>query len=377
MGAELHRLEFASGMRSVCGGMCMVPGYQPADALAFLLDANLGVILVLWLLATASVGAGYVLGRDAWAARFSVELDFGLGKMRVSGFWTEWALITYVALLVVLVEKLTPDTNIVRLAAKSWPFLPIMFAVTAILVAFHEVREVRAARLTHAPDHVRELAKGYAPYTVFSTIIFCMFFIAASLIIDQFNADKKDFLDRRAELEAAYAVLLSPSGEQPAGSTMIALERINGLLSAAIYAVTEQINTVLIVLYCVLAINLFIEFTPMRTAYSPAAVVWTHFVVGAALFIVISVAAYLYSTEYLGMLHRVIVELASLENRIAHEGWESARRYYELLTEFRGKQGFTGFVLTMTTGRGGVAFFATALQAVFSYLKRDKPRQFV
>lgn len=350
----------------------MAPWELSRDDLASILDPNMLVILCLWALATVSVWAGYALGRGAWQERFSVDVDFGFGGRRVSGFWTEWALISYVALLVVLVEKLTPQSDIVSLYAKSWPYFPIMVAVTAVLVIRHEICEVVVARRTHSPLHAQELGLGYVPYTIFSVVIFCLFFIAASLVVDQFLADKADFARHRGELENAYASLRSPL-DRPAASTMVDVERINGLLSTAIYAITEQINTVLIVLYCVLAINLLIEFTPMRTAYSPAAVVWTHFVVAGALLMVVGVAVYLYSTEYLGMVLGAITEISALEKRIAHEGWESARRFYELQTDLRGKQGFTGFILTMTTGRGGVAFFVTAVQAILSYMKKDAP----
>lgn len=346
-----------------------------AEFLAFILDPDLQLIVGVWALAVLSVGAGYLFGRDAWKKRFSVWLDFGFGRTRYSGFVSEAALISYVILLVLLVEKLTPATSIGQLYVKSWPFIPVAVVITLFLVIRHEVRQVTAAYETHDATHARQLAMGYAPYTIFSTIIFSLFFVAAALVVDQFFFDKAGFAQRRAELEAAYSAFQVPGqADRSAGAAMIDVERVNGLLSTAIYAVTEQINTVLIVLYCVLAINLFIEFTPMRTAYQPDAVVWTHMVVGLALLIVVAVAAFLYSTEYLGMLQRAIAELEKLEKQIAHDSWEGARRYYEVMTDLRGKQGFTGFILTMTTGRGGVAFFVTALQAIFSYLKKRDRR---
>lgn len=351
----------------------MSPPDTLAELLAFVLDPDLHLIVAVWALAVVSVGAGYLLGGDAWRERFSVWLDLGFGRKRHSGFLAEVALISYVILLVMLVEKLTPASNISQLFVKSWPFVPIAIVTTLVLVIRHEIRQVAAAYETHSARHARQLGMGYAPYTIFSTIIFCLFFVAAALVVDQFLADKAGFFERRAEIEAAYATLHGPGQTgRSAAAAMIDVERINGLLSTAIYSVTEQINTVLIVLYCVLAINLFIEFTPMRSAYAPDAVVWTHMVVALALLIVIAVAAFLYSTEYLGMIHRAIAELSLLEKQIAHDSWEGARRYYEVMTDLRGRQGFTGFILTMTTGRGGVAFFVTALQAIFSYLKKDQ-----
>ena len=343
----------------------------------YLTDSNVMLVIALWALASLSLLCGYWAGRDAWWVRFRVRMDVGFGPKTLSGFWSEWALITYVALLVLLVEALTPAIDLTGLVTQTWPFFPIMFAVTFGLVVMHELIEVRSARRAHSGDpvFVRELGRGYAPYTVFSTIIFCMFFMAALLVVYQFMADKQNFARQRAVLEMAFAAWHGREGTgAPVAVGMGEIERINGLLSAAIYAITEQVNTVLIVLYCVLLINLLIEFTPLRTAYSPNALIWTHAVVVAALLLVCATAAYLYATEYLGMIQRTIAELSRLEPRVRSESWEGTKRYYELLADLRTKQGFTGFILTISAGRGGVAFFGTALQMIYSTISSGRQR---
>lgn len=359
MGEELPQFSFAGKMSAVCKGGCATvaaidrgwASLDPADGMIFVFFA--------WLIASLSVFVSYWAGGRAWRERFGVTMDLGRGARKMSGVWAEWALITYVALLVALVDKLTPAGSIMTISSNPLPHFAAVFLGTAVLVVIHETWEVVEARRTPQsyPEHARHLAFGYAPYTLFSTIMFCFCFLAAALIVDQFQAEQAKFLEHRVVLESAYDDLNFNDPKKDARSIMISVERINGLLSTTVYLITDQINSVLILLYCVLAINLLIEFTPMRSAYSPAAVVWTHAVVAATLILVVGIAAYIYSTAYLDLLQRALEKLSAVENRVVSDGWEGARRYYEVVTELRGKQGFTGFILTLTTGRGGVAFF--------------------
>lgn len=369
VGQGFQQFAFTGNMGELCRGGCrsLWAGFDS--------DGSMLLVLGAWLIASLSVCAGYWAGGRAWRERFGVTIDAKRSGRKTSGVWAEWALITYVATLVYLVDKLTPAGSIMTLASHNATYFLAAIAVTAALVAGHEIWEVRVAyRATQSyPAHARDLAFGYVPYTIFSTVMFCFCFLAAALIVHQFLAEQAKFSEHRAILEKAYASLDVMGQQQGAAPVMISIERINGLLSTTVYLITEQINTVLLLLYCVLAINLLIEFTPMRSAYSPAAVVWTHAVVVATLMLVVGIAAYLYSTAYLIILQRALENLSLIEYHVIAGGWEGARRYYEVVTELRGKQGFTGFILTLTSGRGGIAFFVAALQAIFSYLKNAKP----
>ena len=335
-----------------------------------LVNAESAVILALWLAAVAFLFIGYWIGGRAWSEKFAVRMTGWADGRTISGKWTELAVITYTAILVGLINQLTPDAGLLRVVSANWPIVAGIVIGLVALVYVHSYRVVAnlpGAEISY-PDYARDVARGYAVYNLFSIIIFGFFLITGLLVVQQFIADQAEFTRHRATLDEALNQLIATSreGKAAAGSILSMLERVNSLLTGSVQSIIEQINTVFLVFFFVLAINFLIEFTPVRSAYSNEGVSATHSGVALVLVLVLLVGWYLYYSEYLGLMRGSIARVMEIESRMLTDDWELARRYYQILNDLRGRQGITGFALTLSNERGGLLLLLGALQFMFT-----------
>lgn len=151
MGDRFIRMEFVSSCgRPGAEGECPSATFITDIVYAAAAEPTLRLVGAIWLLATLALFLGYRLGRDAWREKFGVGVRWAGTSLRVSGVWFEWALISYVAILVLLVEVLTPASSMPQLVLTTWPFVPVVFAATLVLVAIYEIRTARAVTVIGA-----------------------------------------------------------------------------------------------------------------------------------------------------------------------------------------------------------------------------------
>ncbi|MGE3712356.1 MAG: hypothetical protein AB7G35_22145 [Hyphomicrobiaceae bacterium] len=329
------------------------------------------LVFTLWVAAAGFLFAGYAVGRQAWQEKFAVRLE---GRGTISGKWTELAVITYTALLVTVVDNLTPDADLPRLVAGNWLLVAALGVLVYAIVLFHSRRVVKnlpAAEESYE-HYRRDLARGYAIYNLFSTIIFGYFLMTGAVVVQQFIADHAEFVRNREILDAALTRLstIGVTAAATPSAVQAQVEQVNSLLIGSIQTIVEQINTVFLVFFFVLAINFLIEFTPVRSAYSAEGVSTTHLCVVLVLVLVLLIGWYIYYTQYLGLMRQAIAAVAGAEERVITDDWELMRRYYEVLNDLRGKQGITGFALMLSTERGGLLLLLGALQFMFTERKR-------
>ena len=336
----------------------------------WLLDAETMLIAALWAAAAAFLLIGYAAGRRAWAEKFAVRLEGWADGRAISGKWTELAVISYTAILVAIINKLTPDAGLLKVVIAQWHVVGAIVVLLVILVFAHSTRVVRnipQAEMSY-PDYRVDLARGYFVYNFFSIIIFAFFLITGFFVVQQFIADQAEFTRHRATLEDALSQLVSVA--QGKKSTPAALqsmiERANSLLTISVQSIIEQVNTVFLIFFFVLAINFLIEFTPVRAAYSQEGISATHTGVLLVLAIVLLIGWYLYYTEYLGLVRNAITKVVDVEAYLKSDDWALTKRYYDVLTDLRGRQGITGFALTLSNERGGLLLLLGALQFMFT-----------
>jgi len=332
------------------------------------------LIFFVWLLAVVFLFVGYTRGREAWKNWFDREpLDNGAG---ISGRWVEFIMVSLTALLVAFVNQLTPAVPLVATLTKYWPAALGLFILGAVIVYLHSQNVAATIGLARAggqnfEEFKRELKSGYFFYNGFSVLIFTFYVVAALAVIGQLLADNAEFQKSRAALDEALVVLQTWKFANTS-SVIASIEETNSLLWGSIHGITEQINTVLLLFFFVLVINLAVAYTPIRAAYSEGGVWYTHCITALVLFLVIVIGWYLYYTEYLSLIRGMLTKLSSPEVRgkILGGDWEITQRYYALLNDLRSRQGITGFIITMCSERGGVLLFFYAI--TWFYDQRDK-----
>lgn len=330
-------------------------------------DPDPALIAGAWVLAVVCLFVGYYMGGTAWDEWFAVRIVQLKRHGTISGKYVELILITLTAGLLLFVDQLTPAVSIAGAIQKYWYVFATLVLLGYGIVLYHSLTVVptvtpTASAYRDVNEFRRDLARGYIVYNLFSTVIFTFFVVAAMCVVAQFMADKAEFAKTRARLDDALLVIETWQFAN-ASSVIAAIEEANSLLWLSIHGITEQINTVLLLFFFALVINMVVAYTPIRAAYTEDGVWYTHCITALVLLGVIVVGWYLYYTEYLTLIRSTIDKLSSAAVRAKVLGgdWEITTRYYALLNDLRARQGITGFVITLCSERGGVLLLFYAL----------------
>ena len=355
---------------------------------------NFGIDLLI-ILGTCLVGlagalVAYRVGAPVWPREFQIpsikkapELTKKLGFELSSGEIGEVANLLLIAGICALLLIVTPDANLTDLWRAYWPYylFALGFCVVVVFLYTHYAvgkvkrdgfTQKRRVQKTH--DNIRLLARGYLPYVAYGTAVSTIIvgYIAA-LTINQFLLDHAQFQAINAVIEARIArndMLLQPSADV----LLARFEIIFGDFQVAEGYIRDQVNSLIMVLLCVMLAYAGIYRSDLRYVYAKSALDILQYIVFGLVALCIVVGCTVFFTTHLTFVDGVLDHLRQYRSVMDQSTWDMVQRYHALIAELSRQRGVFGFLLGLTTDRGGLVLVIPALQLLIGQAKERETK---
>ena len=306
----------------------------------------------------------YWLGGPVWPKQFATTLP-AMKQFRLSsGEVGELANLGLIASILVILLVLTPDANIYDSLVAHWPFALTALAGIAILVAIYTVVAVRRVRrgsfrpgIKKTENNLRLLARGYRFYIGYGTAIALLIVAVFVVTISQMLLDYERF--HLVSLKVS-ALLRELGSMRNVSSELLQskFEVVFGTQRVAAGYILDQVNSLLMLLLCVMLAYSTIYGTSVRQVFAEEALYVLRIIVMVLLTICVIYGCTVFFTLHLSFVDGLLKQLALYEYRMNMGPWQVTQRYHELIAELTRQRGVFGFLIALTTGRGGLILVA-------------------
>lgn len=327
-----------------------------------------GWTTAIWLLAGWAVGCAFLIASywragPVWIERHSLKFTMAGKPARCSGAVGEIAVLAYCALLLWIVDAITPTWSFLDIIAKRpWVALVSLVFVSG-LVAFHTMRTV-----DHADATVKKrLRDTYAIYSVYSALLFGMGMILIYTIVSQFWFDTAAFNKDGAEIvgHLRHAASLSPrSGYEAVEFAYVDAMK---LLKRA----EDQMSPVFIFAIAIFVLNLLILYTPLRGLYVDGAVFMTNVSTLIAICAIGIAGGVVYVVSYSAFLDRFLEVFEALPRTIFEADPMFTRRFGDIALSLDEQKSLIGFIGKMSHEWGGLTAIVGVVQGAAARLARN------
>ena len=355
---------------------------------------NFGIDLLI-ILGTCLVGlvgafVAYRIGAPVWPLEFQIpsikktpEATKKLGFELSSGEIGEAANLLLIAGICALLLIVTPDANLTDLWIAHW--LLYLFALAfCVLVVFlytrYAVAKVKREGFNQKPllqntdDNIKLLARGYLPYVAYGTAVSTIIIgYIAALTITQFMLDHAQFQAINAVIEARIArnnILLQPEADV----LLARFEIIFGDFQVAEGYIRDQVNSLIMVLLCVMLAYAGIYRSELRHVYAKSALDILQYIVFGLVALCVVVGCTVFFTTHLTFVDGVLDHLRQYRSVMDQSSWDMVQRYHALISELSRQRGVFGFLLGLTTDRGGLVLVIPVLQLLIGRAKERETR---
>lgn len=343
--------------------------------------ANFGYDLIIiattCLLGVLSFKLAYWQGAPVWPIQFATSLpDYPPARMS-SGEVGELANLGLIAAILLLLLILTPDANIYGLVKVQWLWTLISLIAIAALVTVYTRVAVRAVKfrggIEHTPENVGLLSRGYFYYIGYCLAISLLIAAIFVLTIHQIMIDFDRFQvvqDRVAQLMADVQRTRRPQVE----SLQIKFEVIYGMQRIAVGHILDQVNSLLMLLLCVMLAYATIYGTSIRQVFADEALAFLRGLVVVLVAICLAYGCTMFFTLHINFVDGLRNQLSGFEVVMNRGPWQVTQRFHELQAELAEQRGIFGFLLALTTGRGGLILVAPVAGYFLRKVLSDKPK---
>lgn len=312
-------------------------------------------------LGTVSAILAYRLGGRTWVSRFAIKgpllpdgrRDKSAQFVPRSGLYGEIAALALVVLIAFLVNLVTERVGLSGIMKEYRTYAAILFAAVCTIVIVYEVYTCAKARKEGRGSlYVRRLARGYAPYTIYSIINFSGVIAVVALVAAQTYVYFLDYQTASEQLTALIGSLGVP--DIPPESAMVQVEQIYGKVREGASFMVDQINTLVLLVFCSFGAQYAVKHTPVSQAFEPEALMQFDVLLWLSIGLIVVLAWSAHFFFYDGLFGAALTALEAKRSTISEGGWQMLERFNVLYLDLSQRRGLTGFMLALTNDRGGL-----------------------
>ena len=337
------------------------------------------VVASIFALGVTSFKLAYWLGSPAWPNVFEIrEL-----KKRTTSFrgrdltWLQsgeigelinLGLIATIALMIIL---LTPDVSLTGLVQQFPAATAVSLVITVALVAIYidRARSGAAEKLgAGSGPTLVPFRTGYLFYSGYAFAIALLMFSIFAITYRQIDLDRMSFDTERAEVLNLIAGLNVYLGGPPSPDTTVEVQRflevIYGRAQVAEDILVDQVNSLLMLLLGAGLTYVTVYHTPIKKAFAPEALQWLRIATIIMVAICVAYGCFIFFSSHLEFIDDVIVSLKGYEPVMDGGPWDLTRRYHEIVENMTRQRGIIGFLLSITSERGGLVLVIPVINMV-------------
>jgi hypothetical protein len=329
-------------------------------------DVDLFIIAAALGIGVFSTFLAYDFGGRAWISKFSIKGDLDVKKRRVrpiltppkSGLYGEISALSMVLIILLVVNLVTEDVGISMLITNyKWPAIGLFGTVCSIVVAY----ELYTCRKTEncisksgkkRTIFSKRLTRGYIPYTIYSIINFSAVIMIVGLVAAQTFEQFQDYQVVERQLKIFFVSLnvvdLSPDVK------MVLTEQIYSKVREGASFMVDQINTLVLLVFCSFGTQYVVKHTPIRQAYEESALGSFDVLLWLSIGFIVLYAWSVHFFVYDGFFGSALSALDASRDQIASGGWVMLQRFNDLYIDLTERRGLTGFMISLTNDRGGL-----------------------
>ena len=152
---------------------------------------------------------------------------------------------------------------------------------------------------------------------------------------------------------------------------MVLTEQIYGKVREGASFIVDQINTLILLIFCSFGTRYLVNHTPMGQAFEADALITFDVLLWLSIAIVVVSAWSGHFFVYDGLFGGALHALEASRGDIASGGWEMLQRFNDLYLDLTERRGLTGFMFSLTSDRGGLLL---ALAAAGWIVDRQRDR---
>lgn len=312
-------------------------------------------------LGCASAVVAYRVGSRAWITKFAIKGptdDEGrrirpLTTKPVSGLFGEISAMVMVLTIAFIVNLITVEVSLWGSVVDFWQIAAGLFATVFAIVVIYEIYACRQARKAGRGDlYVRRLARGYIPYTIYSVINFSAVIIIVTLIVGQTYKQFQSYQHVNQQLEVLVSDI-SAANPTP-DERMVLTEQIYAKVREGASFMVDQINTLVLLIFCSFGVQYLVKHTRISQAYEPEAIFQFDVLLWLSIAVIAIYAWSVHFFVYDGFFGRALGALDANREQIADGGWQMLQRFNDLYLDLTERRGLTGFMISLTSDRGGL-----------------------
>lgn len=346
--------------------------------------ANFGYDLLLVFIVCAlgfvSFKLAYWLGQPVWVKQFATTLPQYPRLKMSSGEVGELANLALIAAILVLLLVLTPDANLYDFLIAHWRWIVPGIGVTFLGIWTYTVIAVRQVKKTQfrpgikkTEINLRALARGYRFYTGYGVAISLLILAIFAMTVNQIVIDFTRFEIVESQVDVMLQALAAMP-EADAETLQVTFEVIYGTQQVAEGYILDQVNSLLMLLLCVMLAYSTIYGTGIRQVFAEEALHALRVIVMVLVAICILYGCTVFFTLHVNFVDGLRSQLEIYEGRMNAGPWPVTQRFHELMTELSEQRGVFGFLLALTAGRGGLILVAPVAGYFLRSLLADRPK---
>ncbi|WP_224704129.1 hypothetical protein [Devosia aquimaris] len=319
---------------------------------------DLAIIAALGLFGIVCFKLAYGLGAPVWPKQFATRLP--TLPWLSSGEVGELANLGLIAAILLVLLVLTPDANLLDLIRLNWvDALAVVLIVTAgvTLYSVIAVRKVRRANfrpgIKKTEHNLRLLARGYRFYIGYGAAISLLIMAIFGITVHQIFIDYDRFQLVSTKVDAILQELRGM--DDAAGSALqTRFEVLFGTQRVAEGYILDQVNSLLMLLLCVMLAYSIVYGTSIRQVFAEEALHVLRIIVAILVAVCLIYGCAIFFTLHINFVDNLLGQLGLYESRMNQGPWDVTQRYHELIAELSRQRGIFGFLVALTTGRGGL-----------------------
>lgn len=343
------------------------------------------IVGVIFAFGVVSFKAAYIAGAPVWPDLFRIEnvppRRMSFFKKRVTllesgeiGELINLSLIAGIALVVVL---LTPDVSLAELIVQ-FPYLSVASVlIAAALVGIYvwrtNARATERLALRKAKDQVGPYRAGYRFYSVYCLAVALLMYSIFVITFWQIGVDRTNFeVERSAVLQligGLNAYLTGPVTPSTTAEVQRFLEVIYGRAQVAEDILVDQVNCLLMLLLGAGLAYVAAYHTPINKVFAPSALRWLRVATVIMVAICVGYGCFVFFSSHLQFIDSIISSMNHYEGVMDSGPWDLTRRYHEIVESMTRQRGIIGFLLSITSERGGLVLVIPVINMVLA--KKD------
>lgn len=330
---------------------------------------DVGIVLAICAIGMVFAWLAYWRGEPVWKRNFVIK-GSNLPKWVPisSGEVGELANIGLIGAVLIVLLVLTPDSNLTDLLAEYWPYYIglLLASIVGILVytraAVGKVEKgAFAQRIKKTPQALKQLDVGYRYYVGYCAMIALLIWGIAGITVQQTLMDRASFEALEAQIFQTLSGLGAVTGDDKE-QVQLVFEVVFGQQKIAKGYVLDQVNSLLMLLLCIALAYFTVYKTNLKHVYAEGALTTLKVILFVMIGGCLVLGCYVFFSVHLVFVDRLLASFTEYAPLMNSGPWPLTQRYQELIAQLFQERGIFGFLIALTTDRGGLVLIAPAIQ---------------